>query len=164
MMVLLSFQFVISCILLSDDDNDDIVGPSAVTMTYLHTTKQKFIACAQSPLGKECFDFNDATNFSYFRGIDQTPFSSGDGCGRLVEKNDFPSSVNANVRNTEVRYNAVFLIAAWCRWSCRSSSCSNNEVHSFQSMILLLLVLVVDALHNDDDAFDKEPHLQIDNV
>jgi len=111
-MVLLSFQFVISCILLSDDDNANVVVPEAVVMTYLHTIMQKFIACAQSPLGNECFDFNDATNFSYFRGIDQTPFSSRDGCGRLVEKNAFPSSVNANVRNTEMRYSTVFVVAA----------------------------------------------------
>ena len=141
--------------MLPSDDNDNDVVAIVISVTYLHTIMQKFIACAQSPLGNECLDFNDATIFSYFRGSVQCPSFDGGGVGLLVENNAFPSSVNANVRATDVRYNAVFPTAA----GCRLSSSGSNEFRSFQSKLLLR----IDSF-NVDDAFVNEPCLLMDRV
>ena len=141
--------------MLPSDDTDNDVVAIVVSVTYLHTIMQKFIACAQSPLGNECLDFNDATIVSYFRGSVQCPSFDGGGVGLLVENNAFPSSVNANVRATDVRYNAVFPTAA----DCRLSSSGSNEFRSFQSKLLLR----IDSF-NVDDAFVNEPYLMMDRV
>ena len=107
--------------------------------TYLNRNMHKFIACAQSPLGKECLDFNDAINFPY-RRLRRCELYPPCGISGLVVANDaFPISVKANVINTETMYNAVLITAPF------------SGLYDFisSSRHLLLDILEVEAVASD---------------
>jgi hypothetical protein len=86
-------------------------SPSASSLrvgggTYIHSIMHKFMAWEQSPLGKECFDFNDATNPPYRRLLSFDRVG-----GRVVANDALPISVKASVTNAEARYAIVTLVA-----------------------------------------------------
>ena len=74
----------------------------------------RFIACALSPLGNECFDFNDATIFPYRLFHSFVSYPSSGGFGRVVANDAFPISVHIKVISTETRYVAAFSIPRCC--------------------------------------------------
>jgi hypothetical protein len=90
--------------------------------TYVHRIMHKFMAWAQSPLGKECFDFNDPTNPPYRRRPSLLRSASapssrspggdggdggGGGGGRVVANDAFAISVKVSVINADARYSAT---------------------------------------------------------
>mmetsp|Transcript_9379 Transcript_9379/g.19445 ORF Transcript_9379/g.19445 Transcript_9379/m.19445 type:complete len:114 (-) Transcript_9379:19-360(-) len=100
------------------ETNTDVRKKSEMA-AYRHKNMLKFIACAESPLGNECLDFNDETSFPYrlvnspvevfsaaefvavvcvcvFVGVSRSWYFI-EYSGLVVANDDFPNSVNIKV-------------------------------------------------------------------